>query len=272
MRNTIIAVAKKDLTQALRYPTWIIQIIIWPLIFPLIYIMSAVGFAGPDRSGMSAFKAATGTENYLGFIVIGTMVWMWVNTTMWGYGSYLREEQIRGTLESNWLCPIKRFYFLIGGSIVSLFSALIINIVSMVEYRFVYGIHFTGNIFSWILIFLIMIPGVYGVGTILAGLVLKLKEINAAVNVVRGIMMIICGITFPVSIMPMWMQGISKFIPYTYGIEAARQVMIKGEGISGAKFNIIMCLVEGLITLVIGRLVFRSIESQVRESGSLDRF
>ncbi|MCM0649298.1 ABC transporter permease [Clostridium swellfunianum] len=270
--RTIYAVFLKDLTQMLRYPSWFIQLIIWPLIFPLLYIMSAIGLSGPDMSGIEAFKNATGTGSYAGFIVVGTMAWMWVNTTMWSFGTYLREEQTRGTLESNWLCPINKFDLLIGGGLVSVFQAVFISLVSVIEYRFIYGIHFTGSILQWVFIFIIMMPGVYGLGALFASIILWLKEANAAVNVARGVMMILCGITFPIAIMPEWMRFLSKGIPFTYGIEAARQVMVNGEGLKGASFNIMMCLVEGFIILMLGRILFMAIENKVKESGSLERF
>jgi ABC-2 type transport system permease protein len=265
-------VAKKDLIQVIRYPAWMVRLVIWPLIFPLLYILSALGMAGPDHSGLAAFKNVTGTDSYMGFIVIGTMAWMWVNTTMWGFGTYLREEQTRGTLESNWLCPIKRFDLLMGGALVSALQAVFITIVSMLEYRYIYGIHFTGNALSWILIFLIMMPGVYGLGAVFASLVLWVKETNALVQLVRGSITILCGITFPILIMPQWMQIISKILPFTFGISAGRTVMINGGSIISASSDIFACLAEGIILLILGRLCFAGVENKVRKSGSLERF
>lgn len=270
--RTIFAVAKKDLIQLLRYPTWIIQTIIWPLLFPLLYIASAIGFSGPEKTGISAFEAAAGTDNYVGFIVVGTMAWMCVNLTMWNFGGYLREEQTRGTLEANWLCPINKFDFLIGGGINSLFMSFVFTVVSIIEYRLVYGVHFTGNVFTWLLMLLIMYPAVYGLGMIFASLVLWSKEVNAAVNVARGTMMIFCGITFPIAVMPGWMQSIAKFIPFTYGIQGTRQIMVNGESLMDARFNILMCLMLGIVFLVLGRLLFKYVESRVKISGSLERF
>lgn len=268
----IYAVFIKDFTQLVRYPSWIAQLIIWPLIFPLMYILSAYGMAGPDRSGLTAFKEVTGAGNFLGFIVIGTMAWMWVNVTMWSFGGYLREEQTRGTLESNWLCPINKFDLLIGGGISEGFKAILITVISVVEYRFVYGVHFTGNVFQWILIFIIMIPGVYGLGTLFASLILWLKEVSASVNLVRGVMMILCGITFPIAVMPRWMGVLAKGIPFTYGIEAARQIMVNGEKLQDASYNIVLCLAEGVLLFVLGRSMFKVIENKVKNSGSLERF
>ena len=270
--NAVMAIAKKDLIQRIRYPAWIIQMLIWPLIFPLVYILSALGMAGPQRTGLSRFDIVAGTENFMGYIVIGTMVWMWVNTVMWSFGTYLRDEQTRGTLESNWLCPIKKIDLLLGGGIVSIVQSVATIIISVSEYRFIYGIHFTGSIIGWILIFAAMIPGVYGLGTMFASLVLWVKETGSAVQLVRGSIMILCGIAFPVTIMPGWMQFIAKLMPFTFGISSGRTIMINGGGIKEALPGMLICLLEGMVYMAAGRLCFSTVERRVKSTGSLERF
>ncbi|MFD3156158.1 ABC transporter permease [Haloimpatiens sp. FM7330] len=270
--RTILAVMRRQFTIMVRYPTWVIQLIIWPLIFPLIYIMSAVGFAGPDGAGLATFNAAAGTNNFVAYIVVGTMAWQWVNITMWNFGTYLRDEQMLGTLESNWLCPINKFDFLIGAGLVDILKSILIIIISMLEYRFIYGINFTGNVLYWGLIFIVMFPGVYGLGSIFASLVLWAKETGAAVQLVRGIMMMLCGITFPIAIMPIWMQNLAKTLPFTYGISAARQIMVNGQSVYEASYNILLCLIEGIILLILGRVAFMYTEKRVKNQGALGRY
>lgn len=270
--RTIYTVFHKNFIQTMRYSTWILGFVIWPLLFPLLYILSAYGMAGPDKSGLSVFQSATGASNYAAYIMVGTIVWENVNSIMWGYGSFLRDEQLRGTLESNWLCPINKFDFLIGGGLMELVMSVACTAVSIVEYRFIYGIHFTGSILSWVLVYAIMIPGVFGIGMLFSSIILWVKEVNAAVNVVRGIIMIMCGISFPISVMPHTLQVMAKFLPFTYGIEISRQIMVKSENLYSASHNIFMCLFEGIIILILGRISFLAMEKKVRDSGSLERF
>jgi ABC-2 type transport system permease protein len=155
---------------------------------------------------------------------------------------------------------------------VSALHGLVTAVVSMLEYRFIYGIHFTGNIFLWLLMFLVMTPAVYGMGMLFSSIVLWLKEVNAVVNLVRGAMMVLCGITFPASVMPGWMQILSKALPFTFGLQAVRTVMVNGGTLKNASFDILMCLAEGTVLFLIGRIVFGRIEKKVKISGSLERF
>lgn len=270
--RTIAAVFKKDFIQLVRYKTWIIQLIIWPLIIPIMYILSGLGMAGKGKDGFKGFVAATGTENFMAFIVVGTLAWELVNSIMWGFGGYLRNEQMRGTLESTWLCPIKRFDILIGGGLFHLMRSVIQVVVSLLEYRFIYFIHFEGNIINWFIAIFSMFPAIYGLGLLFASLVLWAKQANSAINVARGIMMMLCGITFPIAVMPQWLRIISQFLPYTFGIEAVRQVMVKGETLKAAAPNMYMCVFEGIILIILGRLAFMKTENKVRSLGSLERF
>lgn len=270
--RAVLAVAKKDLTQTLRYPTWILSMLIWPLLFPVIYILGAVCLSGPSHSGLSAFNKAAGTTNFAAYIVVGTIVWSWINDTMWTFGTYLRDEQQRGTLEANWLCPVNKFCLLIGGGLVSFIMDVMVIIISLVEYSYLYGIKFSGHAYNWIIVILILCPAVYGMGALFASLILWLKQTNAVVNVVRGAVMILCGISFPISIMPKFMIFIAKLIPFTYGIELSRQLMVNNESLSSASNNIFMCLLEGCVLLFLGFIAFKRTEALVKNSGSLERF
>jgi ABC-2 type transport system permease protein len=93
-----------------RYPSWIVALVIWPLIFPAAYILSARALAGPDGSGLALFTAAAGTTNYIAYIVIGTSVWMWQNVTLWTVGYALRSEHCAHAGDEL-LTPSRRFGF-----------------------------------------------------------------------------------------------------------------------------------------------------------------
>src|SRR5688500_1244770 len=88
--------------------------LIWPLLLPCLYILTTRAALGPDGSELAVFMKTTGASDFIGYIVIGTTVWMWQNIVLWDVGFSLRNEQMRGTLESNWLSPPWRFSYLLG--------------------------------------------------------------------------------------------------------------------------------------------------------------
>ncbi len=130
------AVIRREWTIFSRYPCWIIALFIWPLIFPtgLHPDRPRPLRRGRQRTGATS-RRHTGLTEYIGYIAIGTMIWMWQNIVLWNVGYSLRNEQMRGTLESNWLSPTWRFSYLLGASVPQLVSMLMFIIVTALEYR-----------------------------------------------------------------------------------------------------------------------------------------
>lgn len=265
-------VAKKEWLYFVRYPSWIINMFVWPVIFPLGYILSARALSGPDGSGLALFTARTGVSDYLGYIAVGTTIWMWQNVVLWGVGFALRNEQMRGTLETNWLSPSWRFSFLLGPSAIQLVSMLIFLLVSALEFGLVFGVRFNGNLWLVLLVVAASIPSIYGLGMAFASLVITAKEAHNFVQMVRGLVMIFCGITFPISILPGWMQGFAQWLPQTYMMRAIRNAALANASLSDLAPDLIALAGFGAFWLAIGYLVFNWMERRARQTGAIGQY
>jgi ABC-2 type transport system permease protein len=266
------AVTKKEWLYVRRYPSWIISLFIWPVIFPLAYILSARALAGPDQSGLVLFASRTGITDYLGFIAVGTTVWMWQNVVLWGVGFALRNEQWRGTLETNWLAPTRRITFLLGPSLVHIFQMMVFMVVSALEFGLLFGVRFNGNPLLVVLLILVSIPPVYGLGIAFASVVVWLKEAQNFVMLVRGLVMIFCGISFPISLLPGWMQGVANWLPQTYMMRAIRNAALANASLEDLMPDIIALLGFGAFLVVVGCLLFQWTERRARRSGAIGQY
>jgi ABC-2 type transport system permease protein len=266
------AVARKEWLYFVRYPSWIISLFIWPLIFPMAYIFSARALSGPDGSGLALFVQRTGVSNYLGYIAIGTTIWMWQNVVLWGVGFGLRNEQMRGTLESNWMSPTWRFSFLIGPSAVHLLNMLLFLVVSALEFNLVFGVQVNGSPWLMLLIVALSILPIYGLGMTFASLVITAKEAQNFVFLVRGLIMIFCGITFPISILPGWMQGIANWLPQTYMIRAMRSAALANATLNELVPDLLALLGFGIFWLAAGYLIFNWMERRARRTGAIGQY
>lgn len=270
--HALWAVVRREWTIFVRYPSWIISLVIWPVIFPMGYILTARALSGVDGSGLTTFQNNTGLNEYVGYIAVGTMIWMWQNIVLWAVGYSLRNEQMRGTLESNWLSPTWRFAYLLGSSIPQMVSMLMLMLVSGLEYAFLFQVDFSGSLWLTLLVILAAIPSVYGLGFAFASVVITLKEANAFVFLVRGIVMIFCGITYPLAILPEWMQSVAQWLPQTYIIHAVRTAALSTEGFSAIAFDLKMLVLFGLFWLALGYFLFNMMERRARQTGAIGQY
>jgi ABC-2 type transport system permease protein len=266
------AVVRREWTIFRRYPSWIIALFIWPVIFPMAYILSSQALAGPNSGGLLIFQRNAGTTDVVGYIVIGTIIWMWQNVVLWNVGFALREEQLRGTLESNWMSPSWRFSLLLGNSAVQMVTMLIFIGVSLIEFSVLYGVRFNGDPLLVVLLFLVSIPSIYGLGFAFASIVITAREANAFVFLVRGLVMIFCGITYPIAVLPGWMQGVAQFLPQTYIIYGFREAMLNGADFQTLWPVYEILLVFGAFWLAVGFTLFRRMERRARQTGALGQY
>jgi ABC-2 type transport system permease protein len=270
--RALFAVMRREWVIFTRYPSWVIALFIWPLIFPMLYILTARALAGPDGSGMAVFMQITGARDFLGYIVIGTTVWMWQNIVLWDVGFSLRNEQMRGTLESNWLSPTWRFSYLLGHTGPQLVSMFMFFSITALEFVLLFGVRLNGSVWMILLMALAAIPSIYGLGFAFASLVITVKEANAFVFLIRGLVMIFCGITFPVSLLPGWMQSVAKWLPQTYLIHGMRAAAFSNAGIRELAPDLIPLLLFGTFWLVVGYFTFLWMERRARRTGAIGQY
>lgn len=271
--RALATMARKEWTIFRRYPTWVFGFIVWPLIFPLGSIFTARALSGPDGAALAAFAARAGTADYIAYIVIGLTMYMWINITLWDVGFQLRNEQMRGTLESNWLCPVWRFSILLGPSLTKLLTSLVFMAMAVLEYGLIFGTWVVGsNIGLLLLIMLLVIPSIYGIGVAFGSLVMRVQEASTMVFLVRGIFMIFTGVSYPLAVMPEWMQTVARWLPLTYAVHALRSVTLGSATWRDLQSDLIILALFAVGLSVLGYSIFTFTEKRARRSGSLGRY
>lgn len=270
--RAVLAVFKKQWMIQLRYPAELLGLVVWPVLFPAIYIFSARALAGPEGEAVAVFASRTGTEDYVGYILFGTMLWMILNMTLWDLGGHLRREQLRGTLEVCWTTPASRVGMLMGVSLAQISNAVLFLAVAALMLRLVYGFELRGSVGLLLVLMVLSILPVIGLGLAFASLVLVLKEINSLVFLVRGVFMVFAGMTYPVEVLPGWMQAVSALLPLTYSIRAMRAVGLSGAGWADVQGDALALAMFSVVFLVAGWLAFRAVERMAQQAGTLTHY
>ncbi len=271
--RALLMMAWKEWIIFRRYPSWLIAFLVWPVIFPLGAIFTARALSGPNGSSLPAFTALTGTTDYVAFIVVGLTMYSWINITLWDVGFHLRGEQMRGTLESNWLCPVWRFSILLGPSLTKLGTSFFSLALGVIEYRIILGVSVIGgNPLLLLLVLLLVIPSIYGIGVAFGSLVIRFQEASALVFLVRGIFMIFTGASYPLAVLPPWMQIIAAWLPLTYAIHGIRAVVLNRATLADLRPDLVALLGFAVVMPLLGYFTFRFTERRARRTGALGRY
>jgi len=84
--------------------------------------------------------------------------------------------------------------------------------------------------------------------------------------------MIFCGITFPIAILPEWMQAVAKWMPQSYLIHAMRTAAFSNAGVNELLPDLIPLLSFGTFWLVVGYLAFIWMERRARQTGAIGQY
>lgn len=270
--HSIFGAAKKEWTILIRYPTWILSVLVWPILFPAASIFAAWALSGPEGEGLAHFVTRTGTAETVAYLVIGNAVWMWLNMMLWSVGTFLRQEQMRGTLESTWLTPALRIHILIGSSLAQLVVSIIFMLVTGVEVWLFFGTRLLGNPLPLLLVFILTIPSIYGMGIAFASVVMRFKESWALVHLVRGIIMVFVGVTHPIGVLPQWMQTVAKALPFTYTIEGLRRAVLTSTPFNQFGDVFLPLALFALVLPFVGWLCFSWMERYTYRKGGLSHY
>jgi ABC-2 type transport system permease protein len=267
--RTLAAVALRDWRISRRYPAAFVTLLFWPLVLPAVYVLQATAYGGDPRSA-AAFAARTGTVQVAGFLYVGGAMYMWLTQVLWGPGTALRQEQQRGSLEQFFLTPASRVALLFGSAPPTLITTGWMFLVIAVALRFGFGLPLSGEaLLRAAGVFAISAPALFGMSALFAAAVLRFREVNAAVQLVRGLCQLLCGITFPIAVLPDWARAVALALPPTYVIEDMRRVLLAGASLASMSGSLALLGAFAVGLGGLGAVAFAAAERSGRRTGSL---
>lgn len=271
--RAFVAAVRKEWRQVRRYPMLIIAIVYWPVLAPSVYVLMGRVYSGDDPRALAAFAERSGVTDVVGFVFVGMAMWMWLSFLLWGPGTALREEQVRGTLEAVFLAPASRLVVLFGPPLAHVSYTLLSFVAAGAGMRLFFGIELPIDaVLRAALVVAVGIPAMHAIAVLFASAVLRFGEVNAAVHLVRGVLVLAAGVTFPTVMLPEWAQAGSALLPPTYIVSAIRDVLLAGAPLEAVAPDVATVIVLTAVIGVLAVVVYRWNERQARASGMLGRY
>ena len=208
--------------------------------------------------------------DFISYILIGSIGWGFLWSIMSTTSASLTSEMMIGTLESILLTSTRMFTMMISYSLFGSFFGLIsIGVLLLVGY-FLFGITVfaTAGVYT-VIILVLSATMMMGLGLIFGGLTIWLKNIGDTIPLLQNITMFFCGVYFPVSVLPSFLQSIKNFMPFYYSIEGLRKSLIPSTSNSEIMFYVEVLLFLSVVFIVIGIFVLHKGLIKAKKDGSL---
>ena len=138
-----------------------------------------------------------------------------------------------GSLERLLLAPVTASAVLmgkiLGGAIFGLMMTAIVTVGSIL----VLGLQVHVGYMTLIIIISCFLFS--ALGALLCVMVKEVFEAQTLLNLPRFIMIFLCGVVYPISKMPVWLQYVSHAMPLTYAVNSLRSCFIEGVYLSAFK-------------------------------------
>jgi ABC-2 type transport system permease protein len=233
MSRSTLTIARRIILQLVHDRRTIALLFIVPLV-----IASLIGVSVPEKRMLDETAPAILAMLILffGFLLTGI--------------SFLRERS-QGTLERLMASPISRLDIVGGYLLGFLLFALLQTLIIFFYMIYVLNVSYQGELWQ-ILVFQVLI----GIGAICLGTFFSVFARNEFqmiqfIPLVIVPQMFLCGLLWPVSQMPDYLQWIGKFLPLTYGVEGIRALMLQGQSLLdiGKDVGVLAAFAVGLLVL-----------------------
>src|SRR5215208_6957880 len=206
-------------------------------------------------------------------LLVGAVVWAYLGIIFEILTETVAWERWEGTIEYTFMAPLSRPIHLFGMGLFAIVYGVIRAILLFGVVAAFFGLHLPNADYGAALVLLVVASiSFIGIGMMTAVLPLISPEKGTQLGfVAQGILLVVSGVYYPISVLPEWMQWIAKISPATYALDAARESILNGKGLTELWHDIWPLIVIGVVAVPLGLTVFRAGERHAKKHGKLKR-
>lgn len=263
-------IARYSLIQHQRNRAWLLNTSLTPffLMAPLVFI--AHSFLRPGSEALATFTRLTGYDNAIGYIVVPLLDAAMTSTVYSHIGHALRQEQQTGTLERTLLSLRFPISFMLGRSLGFLAFVGWFATTELLLAWFFFGLRLDVNPISAAVLLPLHLLLVYGTAFLMASLFLWLADAFAIQTLFsRFLLVTLTGATYPVALLPFWLEPVARAIPFTWLYELERAAFLRAAPPSELQPGLLVLgsMVAGLWALAL--VLFHRMLDHARRTGRL---
>jgi ABC-2 type transport system permease protein len=248
-----------------RYIWWDVAFFLWTVAntLTIVFIAEGIEAAGGE---IDVNRATT-------ILLIGAVVWAYLGIIFEILTETVAWERWEGTIEYTFMAPLARPVHLFGMGVFAIAYGIVRAVLLFAVVAAFFELELPdANFVAALVILAIASISFVGIGMMTAVLPLISPEKGTQLGfVAKGMLLVVSGVYYPVSVLPEWMQWLSTISPATYALDGIRDAILNGDGVTVMWDEIWPLLVIGVVSIPLGLEVFRRGERYAKRHGKLKR-
>lgn len=204
------------------------------------------------------------------FFLTGASVLAAAIPSLFAMGNTIADERYHQTLGLLLVSPARRLPLFLGRALPVILNGFLVSLVSLVLGALVLRVDLPPS--TWLPLVVVIVVTSFsctGLGLTGAAIGLRVRETATLSNVILGLLIMFGGAYAAVSSLPAWMQQVSRVLPLSHGIDAARAIA------AGAPFADVLPLLRdevviGVVYAAIGMALLIYFERESRRRATLE--
>jgi ABC-2 type transport system permease protein len=261
----LLGVVERNAYLVKRYGWWELAFFVWTIANTLTVVFIA--------DGVRAGGGQLDVERQTTILLIGAVIWSYLGIVFEILTETVAWERWEGTIEYTFMAPLSRAVHLLGMAAFAVLYGVVRTALLFAVVALFFGLTFPQADFAAALLLLAVASASFaGVGVMTAVLPLISPEKGAQLGfVAQGVLLVVSGVYYPVSVMPGWMQAISTISPATYALDGIRDAVLDGASIADVAHDVWPLLIMGAVSIPLGLAIFRAGERYAKRHGKLKR-
>jgi ABC-2 type transport system permease protein len=261
----LLGVVERNAYLVKRYAIWEVTWFVWTVANTLTIVFIA--------KGVEAAGGSLDVKRETTVLLIGAVIWSYLGILFEILTQTVGWERWEGTIEYTFMAPLSRVVHLLGMGAFAL-------VYGLIRTALLFGViasFFTlqlGRADFWAAFVVLAIASIsfLGVGVMTAVFPLISPEKGTQLGfIAQGMLLVVSGVYYSVSILPGWMQAVAKISPATYALRGIRHAILDGAGVGALWGDIWPLLVIGVVSIPLGFAVFHRGEIYAKRHGMLKR-
>jgi ABC-2 type transport system permease protein len=266
--NALFGFAERQMHVVKRYWVWEVVWLFYSLVSVLSigFLASGLGTLGVQGGSFDLHKAQL-------YLLIGALLWGYLSLVFMEAAYAISWERWEGTIEYTFMAPVRRVTHLFGICLFAIGYGLARTFVVLLVAIWMFNLDFShADILAALAVLAASTVPLIGLSILTSVMPLLSPQKGEQMSVaLQGFLLLVSGVYYPVSVLPLPMQIAGAASPLTYALEGIRRSLLAGASVRDEVPAIGILLAMGAVMIPLSLWVFAWAENRAKRLGLLKR-